>query len=81
LAEKWRAFGWAVAEVDGHDYDALLDTFEDLPLSPCKPNCIIAHTHKGKGVSFMEDQVGWHHRVPTREELALALRELSEVTR
>lgn len=78
LADKWRAFGWAVAEVDGHDYDALLDTFESLPLSPGKPNCIIAHTHKGKGVSFMEDQVGWHHRVPTAEELALALQELSE---
>lgn len=79
LADKWRAFGWAVAEVDGHDYDALLDTFENLPLWPGKPTCIIAHTHKGKGVSFMEDQVGWHHRVPTSEELALALRELSEV--
>jgi transketolase len=78
LAEKWRAFGWAVVEVDGHDYDALLDAFERLPLSPGKPTCLIAHTRKGKGVSFMEDQVGWHHRVPTAEELALALRELSE---
>ncbi len=79
LADKWRAFGWAVTEVDGHDYNALLDTFERLPLAAGKPTCIIAHTHKGKGVSFMEDQVGWHHRVPTAEELALALRELSEV--
>jgi transketolase len=78
LADKWRAFGWAVAEVDGHEYDALLDAFERLPLSPGKPTCLIAHTRKGKGVSFMEDQVGWHHRVPTAEELALALRELSE---
>jgi len=80
LADKWRAFGWAVAEVDGHDYNALLDTFEQLPLTPGKPNCVIAHTRKGKGVSFMEDQVGWHHRIPTVEELALALSELSEVT-
>jgi transketolase len=79
LADKWRAFGWAVTEVDGHDYNALLDTFERLPLAAGKPTCIIAHTHKGKGVSFMEDQVGWHHRVPTAEELALALQELSEV--
>jgi len=78
LADKWRAFGWAVAEVDGHDYNALLDTFERLPLAPGKPNCVIARTIKGKGVSFMEDQVGWHHRVPTAEELALALGELSE---
>lgn len=79
LADKWRAFGWSVAEVDGHDYDALLDTFNTLPLVPGKPSCIIAHTHKGKGVSFIEDQVGWHHRVPTTAELALALQELSEV--
>jgi transketolase len=79
LADKWRAFGWAVVEVDGHDYDALLDTFEHLPLAAEKPTCIVAHTHKGRGVSFMEDQVGWHHRVPTAEELALALQELSEV--
>lgn len=81
LADKWRAFGWAVAEVGGHDYNALLDTFERLPLAPGKPTCIIAHTHKGRGVSFMEDQVGWHHRVPTAEQLAAALRELSEVAR
>jgi transketolase len=80
LAEKWRAFGWAVAEVDGHDCNALLETFERLPFTAGKPNCVIAHTRKGKGVSFMEDQVGWHHRVPTAEQLAVALRELSEVT-
>jgi len=80
LADKWRAFGWAVAEVDGHDYNALLDAFERSPLAPGKPNCVIAHTRKGKGVSFMEDQVGWHHRVPTTEELVLALGELSEGT-
>jgi len=79
LADKWRAFGWGVAEVDGHDYDALLDAFERLPMTPGKPNCLIARTIKGKGVSFMENQVGWHHRVPTAEELALALGELSEV--
>jgi transketolase len=79
LADKWRAFGWAVAEVDGHDYNALLDTFERLPLTAGKPTCVIAHTHKGKGVSFIEDQVGWHHRVPTAEELNAALQELSEV--
>ena len=80
LADKWRAFGWAVAEVDGHDYDTLLNTFESLPLVAGRPNCVIAHTQKGKGVSFMEDQVGWHHRVPTAEQLAAALQELSEVT-
>ncbi len=76
LADKWRAFGWAVAEVDGHDYDALLDVFGGLPLETGKPTCIIAHTHKGKGVSFMEDKAGWHHRVPTADELQKALAEL-----
>jgi len=78
LAEKWRAFGWAVAEVDGHDHAALLSVFHRLPLEAGKPNCIIAHTHKGKGVSFMEDRVEWHHRVPSEQELESALRELGE---
>jgi len=76
LADKWRAFGWAVEEVDGHDPAALLSAFRRLPLEAGKPNCIIAHTHKGKGVSFMEDRVEWHHRVPSDEELEAALREL-----
>jgi len=76
LADKWRAFGWAVEEVEGHDYGALLDVFGRLPLEGGKPTCIIAHTHKGKGVSFMENQVGWHHRVPSEHELAQALAEL-----
>ncbi len=80
LADKWRAFGWSVQEVDGHDYALLLDTFSRVPFESGKPNCVIANTHKGKGVSFMEDKVGWHHRVPTAEELATALKELEEVT-
>ncbi len=79
LADKWRAFGWSVQEVDGHDYTRLLEVFSRVPFDPGKPNCIIANTHKGKGVSFMQDQVGWHHRVPTAEELATALEELEEV--
>lgn len=76
LAEKWRAFGWSVVEVDGHDIDVLFGTFSDLPLEPGRPSCVIAKTHKGRGVSFMEDQVNWHHRVPTAEELERALAEL-----
>lgn len=79
LADKWRAFGWSVQEVDGHDYAALLDTFARVPLEPGKPNCIIANTHKGKGVSFMQDKAAWHHRVPNSEEFAAALKELEEV--
>lgn len=80
LAQKWSAFGWAVAEVDGHSISELLNTFQNLPLKQEKPTCIIAHTHKGQGVSFIQDRIEWHHRVPTEDELALALAELGEVT-
>jgi transketolase len=79
LADKWRAFGWSVQEVDGHDHALLLETFSQTPFEPGKPSCIIANTHKGKGVSFMQDNVIWHHRVPNAEELAMALEELNEV--
>jgi len=79
LADKWRAFGWLVQEVDGHDYALLLETFARVPFELGKPNCIIANTHKGQGVSFMQDKAAWHHRVPTSEELAIALEELEEV--
>lgn len=81
LAEKWRAFGWSVHEVDGHNHAQLLEMFTALPFETGKPACVIAHTHKGKGVSFMQDKAAWHHRVPNAEELAAALRELEEVTR
>jgi transketolase len=76
LADKWRAFGWEVCEVDGHSFDALGAAFAGLPFAAGKPNCIIAHTHKGRGVSFMEDSAGWHHRVPNADEFAQAVREL-----
>jgi transketolase len=77
LVERWRAFGWAVREVDGHDHAALLDVFHGLPFQAGRPNCVIARTHKGQGVSFMRDRACWHHRVPTDGELAAALDELS----
>lgn len=76
LADKWRAFGWAVREVDGHDIAALQQTFDALPFEPGKPNAVIARTCKGRGVSFIEDSIGWHHRVPTDAELTAALEEL-----
>ena len=81
LADKWRAFGWAVDHVDGHDYKALLHIFGRLPFEPGKPSCIIAHTHKGRGVSFMEDRVEWHHKVPSQDELARAIAELEAALR
>jgi transketolase len=77
LADRWRAFGWAVCEMDGHDIAALQEAFRSVPFEPGKPSCVIARTRKGRGVSFMEDRAEWHHRVPTDEELATALRELS----
>jgi transketolase len=76
LAEKWRSFGWCVREVDGHDHSALSETFASLPFNPGAPNCVIANTMKGQGVSFMEDRSEWHHRVPTDLELEAAIREL-----
>ncbi|MBS1857467.1 MAG: transketolase [Acidobacteria bacterium] len=76
LAERWRAFGWAAREVDGHDLEVLIRTLRAVPFEPGKPSCVIARTHKGRGVSFMEDRVEWHHRVPTAEELSQALKEL-----
>ena len=76
LAERWRAFGWGVVEVDGHDVDALVRAFGTLPAVGGRPTCVIAATNKGRGVSFIEDRVEWHHRVPTGDELAAALVEL-----
>ena len=76
LAEKWRAFGFAVAEIDGHDHEALHATLSRVPFEPGKPNCIIANTIKGKGVSFAENKPAWHHGVPTREQLEQAAAEL-----
>ena len=78
LADKMRAFGWAVREVDGHDHAALIETFRSLPFEPGEPNGIIAHTHKGKGVSFIQDRAEWHHhhRALSNDEMAAALAEL-----
>ncbi len=76
FAEKWRAFGWAVVEVDGHDVDALSTVFAALPMQASRPSCVIAHTVKGKGVSFMEDQLLWHYRSPQGDEYESALKEL-----
>ncbi len=76
LADKWRAFGWTVAEVDGHDPDAILACLRRLPIESGSPTCILANTRKGRGVSFMEGNVAWHHKLPTHAEAELALAEL-----
>jgi transketolase len=76
LADRWKAFGFAVRGIDGHDTGALLERLSSLPFEAGKPSCLIANTIKGKGVSFAENQPAWHHGVPTREQLAAAAREL-----
>jgi transketolase len=78
LADKFTAFGYAVRPCNGNDISELLRTFAQVPFEPGKPNLILAHTTKGKGVSFIENQVKWHHRVPTDDELARALAELDQ---
>ena len=76
LADKWRAFGWEVVGVDGHDHAAILETLDAACAPRDKPLCIIADTIKGKGVSFMEDKASWHHGVPNSEQYEQALAEL-----
>ena len=79
IDQKFESFGWAVKHVDGHDYQQLKETFASMPFEAGKPSLIIAHTVKGKGVSYMEDQLKWHHGVPSEQEYATALRELDTV--
>ncbi len=76
LDEKWKAFGWAVREVNGNDIDELKTAFASLPFEKDKPSVIIAHTTKGKGVSFMENELKWHHGVPNKEQYEQAQQEL-----
>jgi len=81
LDAKWKAFGWAVREVDGNDVAALKEAFTALPFEKGKPSVIIAKTVKGKGVSFMENQLKWHHGVPTAAQYEQAQEELDEAMR
>ncbi len=77
FADKWQSFGWQVYEVDGHDHDALKEILAGIPEEKKKPTVIIAHTVKGKGVSFMEqDPVLWHYRTAQGDEFETALKEL-----
>ena len=76
LGEKFRAFGWHVIDCDGHDLEALLAAFKEAEATKGKPTVIVAKTVKGKGVSFMENQCGWHGKAPNKDELAAALAEI-----
>lgn len=76
LVDKWRAFGWHTYEIDGHDMQQIVSALNDCQLIKAQPTAIIAHTIKGRGVSFMEDNNNWHYRIPSASELASAKVEL-----
>ena len=76
LADRWLSFGWQTQEINGHDFTEIQNTFAEIPFAKGKPSLVIAHTVKGKGISFMEGNYGWHHRVPKADEYEQALKEL-----
>jgi transketolase len=76
LRAKWEAFGWSAREVNGHDMAALLEIMSEVPDGSGKPVALIAHTIKGKGISFMEDDNNWHYRIPNKREVIEAQAEL-----
>lgn len=76
FADKWKSFGWEVREIDGHDFGEILGALSAVPFKKGKPSCIIAHTIKGKGVSYMENKLEWHYRSPTGDLRGQALKEL-----
>ena len=76
FADKWTSFGWSVRQVDGHNVAELYEALSSLPYLGNKPSCLIAHTIKGKGVSFMENKLLWHYRTPVGEEFDAAMSEL-----
>ncbi|MBS3957665.1 MAG: transketolase [Clostridiales bacterium] len=77
IADKFAAFGWEVDECDGHDIDAIVTALTRVRRDPVRPGALIAHTVKGRGVSFMEGDAGWHGRAPTPEQAQAAIEELT----
>lgn len=78
LAPKLAAFGWAVEEIDGHDMGQICKALSPDTVTAGRPKCIVAHTNKGQGISFMSDNVAWHHKVPNAEQYKQAMAELEE---
>jgi transketolase len=78
FAAKWQAFGWVVREIDGHNIEDIELNLKSIPYEQRKPTCVIAHTVKGKGISFMENKLLWHYRSPQGEEFEAALKELKD---
>ena len=77
LQERWASFGWTVHEVEGNDVERLAELFDGLPMGSGSPQLVVAHTTKGKGVSFIENNAAWHHRVPSADEYEKAMTELN----
>ena len=77
LVDKWKAFGWGVREIDGHNFEEIIKSLESIPFEEGKPSCIIANTIKGKGISFMENDFRWHDKCPDEAEYQKALKELN----
>ena len=76
LVDKWKSFGWNAVEIDGHDHQQIITALERAKETPNQPTAIVAHTVKGKGISFMEDDNNWHYRIPNADEIAQAKQEL-----
>lgn len=76
FAEKWRSWNWAVREIDGHDCNAIEAVLQDIPFEADRPSCVIAHTVKGRGVSFMQNKILWHYRSPQGNEYDAAIKEV-----
>ena len=76
LTDKWTSFGWVVKEINGHNFKQIINALRKIPYVHHKPSLVIAHTIKGKGVSFMENQLPWHYKAPSEEEFKQALKEL-----
>lgn len=80
LAPKLEAFGWLVEEIDGHNMQQLCSSLDAASVTTDRPKCIIAHTHKGHPISFMSDEVKWHHGVPNAQQYKIAMEELAELS-
>ncbi|MGQ9367970.1 transketolase [Azospirillum sp. ST 5-10] len=81
LAPKLEAFGWAAEDIDGHDMEQIVKALSRDTMSPGRPKCVVAHTNKGHGISFMSDRVEWHHKVPNEAQYRQAMAELEEAAR
>ncbi len=76
IADKFAVFGWSTTEIDGHDVGQIADALDRKKITTDRPTCVVAHTNKGQGISFMSDRVEWHHKVPDKEQYEQALKEL-----